>query len=39
MHRTPKRKDSFTKKPFELAAEFKEAGIHVLLLIPVAQEV
>lgn len=27
IHRTPKRKDSFTRKPFELAADFKEAGI------------
>lgn len=27
IHRTPKRKDSFTRKPFELAADFKKAGI------------
>lgn len=27
IHRTPKRKDSFTRKPFELAADFKNAGI------------
>lgn len=27
VHRTPKRKDSFTRAPFELAAKFKEAGI------------
>lgn len=31
VHRTPKRKDSFTRKPFELAAEFKAAGITVAL--------
>jgi len=27
IHRTPKRKDSYTRKPFELAADFKSAGI------------
>jgi len=27
VHRTPKRKDSFTRKPFELAADFKNVGI------------
>ncbi len=27
IHRNPKRKDSYTRKPFELAAEFKKAGI------------
>ncbi len=27
VHRLPKYKDSFTRKPFELAADFKDAGI------------
>ena len=32
VHRTPKRKDSFTRAPYELAARFKEAGITVALV-------
>ena len=34
IHRTPKRKDSFTRMPFELAARFKEAGIIVAISYP-----
>ncbi|MBT3384436.1 MAG: amidohydrolase family protein [Prolixibacteraceae bacterium] len=31
VHRTPKRKDSFTRAPYELAAKFKEAGINAAI--------